>query len=138
MTETKLIDGCLPCKCGDNCPFYKACGSDWDWKQPNTKKLACLCKHIEELAKELYEVDGQNAKATLGDYAYQLFWLMHNEIKDTIHLLCNWGEPNNGKQNFIKCFNLFCRCYKDYKLAFLAEGYERLRMTMKCFENSFE
>lgn len=137
MKTEKMIDGCLPCQCGDTCPLSKPCGGDWDWKQPNTKKLACLCKHIEELAKELYERDGPNGKTTLSDYAYQIFWTMHNEINDTINLLCKWEEPKNDRQNYLECYNLFCRCYSVYNLTFLSEAYERLRMVARCLENAF-
>lgn len=137
MKTEKMIDGCLPCKCGDTCPLYKPCGSDWDWKQPNIKKLACLCKHIEELAKELYDRDEPNHKSTIADYAYQMFWIMHNEINDTINLLCKWEEPKNDRQNYLECYNLFCRCYSDYNLTFFSETYERLRMITRCFNNAF-
>lgn len=137
MRSEKMIDDCLPCQCSDTCPLCKVCGGSWDYTQPNTKKLVCLCKHLEALAKELYERDGPNGKIPISHYAYQLFWTMHNEIKDTIDLLCKWEEPKNDRQNFLECYNLFCRCYNDYGLNFLQKPYERLRMITKCFENAF-
>ena len=137
MKTEKMIDGCLRCLCSDTCPLSKPCDSDWDWKQPNTKKLVCLCEHIEELAKELYNRDEPNHKTTLSDYAYQLFWFMHNEINYSIDLLCKWEEPKNDRKNFLECYNLFCRCYNSYDLTFFSESYERLRMIARCLENSF-
>jgi len=138
MKTQKMIDGCLPCQCGDTCPLSKPCGGDWDWRQPNTKKLACLLSHIETLSKELWLCNDQNGKTTMGDYAYQMFWTMHNEIKDTIDLLCKWEEPKNDRQNFLECYNFFCRCYSAYELTFFREAYERLRIIARCLENSFE
>lgn len=137
MRNEKMIDGCLPCQCSETCPLCKACGGAWDYTQPNLKKLVCLCEHIEELAKNLCERDGPDSKTTLSEYAYQMFWTMHNEINATVELACKWEEPKNNRQNFLECYNLFCRCYGTYDLGFLQEAYNRLRMIMKCFVNAF-
>ena len=80
MTETKKIDGILPCMTNTNCPLAYACGGKLDYSTPNTKKLACLLTHIEMLANELYKRDEPNHNCTIGDYAYQMAWVMHNEI----------------------------------------------------------
>lgn len=126
MTE-KLIDGCLPCMAENCCPLAYVCGGKIDYMAPQTKKLACLLTHIELLASELYKRDEPNHKCTMGDYVYQMAWLVHNEIKSTADLLQKWTEPLHDKENFLNVYTLFCRVYQGYKLDFLQETYYQLR-----------
>lgn len=134
MTETKKIDGILPCMANENCPLACACGGKLDYTAPNTKKLACLLTHIEMLATELYKRDEPNHNSTISDYAYQMAWVIHNEIKTTAELLKKWEEPRHDKQNFLTVYALFCRVYMAYDLNFLQETYYQLRAIAHALE----
>lgn len=134
MTETKMIDGLLPCMTDKECPLAYACGGKLDYTAPNTKKLACLLTHIEMLAAELYKRDEPNHKCTIGDYAYQMAWVMHNELKVTAELLQKWEEPLHDKPSFLNVYTLFCRVYQAYNLDFLQETYYQLRSIAHALE----
>ena len=134
MTETKKIDGILPCMANTNCPLAYACGGKLDYTAPNTKKLACLLTHIEMLATELYRRDEPNHTSTISDYAYQMAWVMHNELKTTAELLQKWEEPLHDKTNFLNVYTLFCRVYHAYDLNFLQETYYQLRAIAHAIE----
>lgn len=127
MTETKLIDGCLPCLASENCVCKKLCGGAFDYKMPNTKKLMCLINHIDELAKQLYERDGLRPVNTIADYAFQMAWIMHNELADTISLLQKWNEPVADFSVFLECYENFKRFYERNDVTFLSEQYQQLR-----------
>lgn len=127
MKKDCFVDGFLPCKCAENCPFEKLCGGAWDYKQPNTKKLMCLCNHLELLAKTLYEEQGDKPRNTLAENAYQLAWLLHNEIADCVKLLQKWNEPLADYSTFLECYEHFKRFYERNGINFLREPYEQLR-----------
>lgn len=127
MKNEKMIDGQLPCFNAENCPLVNKCGTAWDYKQPNTKKLVCLCKHIDCLAKMLYERDTPNHRTSYGEYAYQLAWLMHNEIKTSADLLQKWNEPLADYATFLECYETFKLFVETFEIGFLRESLQQLR-----------
>lgn len=133
MNEKFFIDGCLPCMTADTCPLQSKCGRAMEYKSPNTKKLLCLVEHIETLAYELHKRDNENAKAPLSDYAYQMAWIMHNEIAKTAELLVKWEEPKHDSETFLAVYNAFCRFVENNGINFLRETHENLRAVASAF-----
>lgn len=136
MSNEKLIDGILPCSTTNDCPLVALCGGSTDFKAPNTKKLCCLLTHNELLGIELYKRDEPIHKCTIGDYVYEMLWVSHNEIKDTIDLLQKWNEPINDRKAFYICYELFSRIYNAYDLGFLRESYQQLRAIANALDKS--
>lgn len=127
MKDCKWIDGILKCECSENCPLAKHCGGAWDYKQPNTKKLICLCNHIDLLAVSLYERDGDRPRNTISDYAYQMAWIMHNEFAVSVDLLQKWEEPKTNVPIFLECYEHFKRFVQRNKVNFLLQQLKQLQ-----------
>lgn len=120
MTESKFL-GILPCMAHDNCPCYKKCGGDWDWKQPNLKKLHCILRHIDTLAYELYKRDEPHHKCEMSEYAFELAWTMHNEIAQSAKLAVQWNEPRTDTATFYAVENAFLLFVERNDCSFLLE-----------------
>lgn len=126
MSE-KHIDGYLPCLAHETCPLAKECGGTADYKAPNTKKLMCLMRHIDALAYELYKRDEPNHNCTLSDYAYQMAWIMHNELQDTAELIAKWEEPKHSPTAFLKMYASYESWTKSHDITFLQATSQHLK-----------
>lgn len=127
MKSTKFIDGVLPCMTLTDCPVFGRCGTNIDYLAPHTKKIICVCKHIETLSREIEKKDAQKRLNTIADYAYSLFWLLNSEIKETVKMAIKWREFESDKQTFLDMQNCLARCVKDYDLQFLSESLNAIK-----------
>lgn len=121
MSKKYLSATCVECGFSHKCHFSKECNTPIEYKQPNLKKLVCLMNLIEELAEKTYKNGRCVAGLTYGDCLYEIAWIFHNELRETINTALSWKEPEQKYESFEKIRYMFNLFVERGKMSFLEE-----------------
>lgn len=126
MNEKYLSATCIKCGFSHKCHFSKECNTPTEYRQPNLKKLVCLINLLEELAEKTYKKGDCIQGLLYSDCLYEIAWIFHNELQETINTALKWEEPNQDYKSFEKVRYIFNLFVERGKLSFLREQKERL------------